>query len=97
MARFYAGQPVVCIKNIDWWQPTPPVSPEDLPQLGRHYTVWYYGSPPIISKFGEHMMLRELTNLSYSEDGFAPITDEQVRGIIEEAHRVPSAREYEKL
>ena len=27
---------------------------------------------------------------AYREMGFAPITDEQVRGIIEEAQRVPS-------
>ena len=31
----------------------------------------------------------------YNEQGFAPITDEQVRGIIEEATRVPN-RQREK-
>lgn len=102
MARFYVGQPVVCLWERRRWLVG--VLIEDLgaalPEKGARYTVSGYG-PPL--RGFEYVTIAELPShhrgepVSYQEDGFAPITEDRVRAIVEEAHRAPTAREFEKL
>ncbi len=95
MARFYNGQPVVCVRGLDFWlrNNAQVVAGHMIPKLGNKYVVGEY-----------HVALLNYMNLCglctdhwYSEEGFAPITEDQVRGIIEEATRIPSSRVREEV
>lgn len=84
MARFYVGQPVVCVRPSEEWDGEDYVPRDQYPTLGHRYTVDGYLSGHV-SRYGTtYMKLRELNPLYwYDEAGFAPITGEQVRVIIE--------------
>ncbi len=98
MSRFYVGQPVVLV-NDDWpsfwfskW-----ANDSTRPVRGRTYHVRSYQllSPPICITLMEikNPLVRwrdgTINEAGFAEFRFAPITDEQVRGIIEQAIKSP--------
>lgn len=107
MARFYVGQPVVCVDGkikpmVDRMWPG-----LNWPVHGKRYVVRGYVN--VISGW-PGVLVREITNrrirylggsvaeASFSELRFAPITDEQVRSIIEEAVKPPqTVRKMEEV
>jgi hypothetical protein len=91
MARFYVGQPVTCIGTFDHMRSAAQRCglQFDYPVKGQRYTVGGYNS-------GDHRLLHVAEiplrqgrhDVYWGETQFAPITDEQVRDIIEEAHKM---------
>lgn len=108
MSRFYIGQPVVLVHD-NWpsfWS-SKWARGSTRPVKGQKYHVrsYQYDAPPPLC-----MTLMEITNpmvrwsdgvereAGFAETRFAPITDEQVRGIIEEAIKTPQTiRKYEEV
>lgn len=86
MARFYVGQPVVCVWGPErWTNPDPRYDPRHVkPVKGQKYHVTGYC--PDFPAVYHYCSLRELSSPHrvhwYSEDGFEPITENQVQAII---------------
>lgn len=104
MARFYVGQPVVSIWSKEQWIAGARFEFEcfgcAIPDKNVRYTVIEYCRD---QGADNHIHVSELSDpwrTWYSETGFAPITDEQVKDIISTAIDIPDAvrkRELEPI
>ena len=92
MARFYDGQPVVCVWTPEQWDPVLLGFERYKPVLGARYVILASRGrvecglghvPDAVSlvEFGPAII--------FNEEGFAPVTDGQVRGMIERATKLP--------
>lgn len=77
MARFYIGQPVVCVWPREKWLENGLNPRCPIPVLGAKYHVNAYDKD-----FTEYLSVKELGNFWYIEVAFAPITENQVQAII---------------
>lgn len=80
MSRFYSGQPITCVWPREKWVvcwPTTFLSP--VPILGHRYRAGSYVFRSFLTVEGLPV------EFSYSEDGFAPVTEEQVQEIMSAA------------
>ena len=102
--RFYNGQPVVCINdNFSWARRMYPFTDIVYPVRGQRYVVRGYVNITVSHRANAPALLvvgitnprvryvnGEMHEAGFAEHRFAPITEEQVKSIIEEAHCVPA-------
>lgn len=108
MAKFYVGQPVVCVWSAEQWAEHTAQTP--IPKQGARYVVsrvgtgysyrgvvlvingYQYGNP-----YDAVALVGFDQGIAWREAGFAPITENQVQAIIAMATDVPDevARELE--
>lgn len=88
MSTFYNGQPVVCVRPREWWTKFGVEAGFEncIPTLNARYIVRTTHYHPASGDEGIRTM--ELGCAVCDVRGFAPITDKQVRDIIEEAHKM---------
>lgn len=89
MARFYVGQPVVCVKEPEWWHSN--LHRRFVPTKNQKYYVTKTGLG--LKPDGEWHPAVGLRGfpifVAFHEDGFEPITENQVQAIIAIATDVP--------
>ena len=95
MARFYVGQPVVCVWEPERWLEGVPIMfilmGIAIPRMGSRYRVSEY-----CPETGHHVRVSEMPpnhDAWYCEDGFEPLTENQVQAIIAQATDVPELEE----
>ena len=99
--RFYPGQPVVCVEDAAYFKIDVPDYIRMLPvwpQRGERYVVEDYTNQPNTVSGKHCMWLVEFpevsgTRVAYAENAFAPITDNQVKTIMQQALKARSKNE----
>lgn len=87
MARFYIGQPVISILTREEWLRGLTYYDDDMPtpEKGSRYTIQAYISSSTFLKISEI----HVVGIAYSEEGFVPITETQVKSILAEVIKSP--------
>lgn len=100
MAKFYVGQPVVCVKPSEWWGNR--IQPSARPKQGGRYTVnrvgtgYRHDNDAMEGEPFDAVGILELPHeLAYDENAFAPITENQVQAIIAMVTDLPEDAELE--